>query len=148
MRRAKIVCTIGPATSSREKTRELVDAGMNVARINASHGTHEDHELTYVNVRAAAEETGKAVAVLVDLQGPKIRLGNFADGSVVLRKGDIFTITTEDILGDKEMVSTTFKGLPGDCKPGDDILIDDGKILVTVKEVNGPRVVTEVVVGG
>ena len=121
---------------------------MNVARINASHGTHEDHELTYVNVRAAAEETGKAVAVLVDLQGPKIRLGNFADGSVVLRKGDIFTITTEDILGDKEMVSTTFKGLPGDCKPGDDILIDDGKILVTVKEVNGPRVVTEVVVGG
>ncbi|WP_182354842.1 pyruvate kinase [Flaviflexus huanghaiensis] len=148
MRRAKIVCTIGPATSSREKVRELVDAGMNVARINASHGTHDDHEQTYTNVRAAADETGKAVAVLVDLQGPKIRLGNFADGSVVLRKGDIFTITTEDILGDKEVVSTTFKGLPGDCEPGDDILIDDGKILVTVKEVTGPRVVTEVVVGG
>lgn len=148
MRRAKIVCTIGPATSSKEKTRELVEAGMNVARINASHGTHADHEETYRNVRAAAEETGKAVAILVDLQGPKIRLGNFADGSVILRKGDEFTITTEDILGDKDMVSTTFKGLPADCKPGDEILIDDGNILVKVKEVVGPRVITEVLVGG
>ncbi|WP_054953767.1 pyruvate kinase [Flaviflexus massiliensis] len=148
MRRAKIVCTIGPATSSPEKTRELVDAGMNVARINASHGTHADHEETYRNVRAAAEATGKAVAILVDLQGPKIRLGNFADGSVILRKGDEFTITTEDILGDKDMVSTTFKGLPGDCKPGDNILIDDGNIQVKVKDVVGPRVITEVLVGG
>ena len=148
MRRAKIVCTIGPATSSREKVRELVDAGMNVARINASHGTHDDHEKTYANVRAAAEETGKAVAILVDLQGPKIRLGNFADGSVVLRKGDTFTITTEDILGDKDIVSTTFKGLPGDCHPGDEILIDDGNIQIKVKEVDGPRVITEVLVGG
>ncbi|MDO5723420.1 MAG: pyruvate kinase [Flaviflexus sp.] len=148
MRKAKIVCTIGPATSSKDKVRELVEAGMNVARINASHGTHEDHEKTYAHVRAAAEETGKAVAVLVDLQGPKIRLGNFADGSVILRKGDTFTITTEDILGDRDQVSTTFKGLPGDCRVGDRILIDDGKILVEVKEVDGPRVITEVIVGG
>ena len=148
MRRAKIVCTIGPATSSKEKTRELVEAGMNVARINASHGTHADHEETYRNVRAAAEATGKAVGILVDLQGPKIRLGNFADGSVILRKGDEFTITTEDILGDKDIVSTTFKGLPGDCKPGDDILIDDGNIQIKVKDVVGPRVITEVVGGG
>lgn len=148
MRRAKIVCTLGPATGTQEKVTELVNAGMNVARINASHGSHEEHEERIRYVRRAAEETGQAVAVLVDLQGPKIRLGRFADGPVELAKGDIFTITTEDVPGDKDLVSTTFKGLPGDCKPGDRILIDDGKVAVTVESVDGPRVRTRVEVGG
>ncbi|MDP9805506.1 pyruvate kinase [Trueperella bonasi] len=148
MRRAKIVCTLGPATDTKERIVELVKAGMNVARINASHGTHDEHEKRIDWVREAAEETGKAVAVLVDLQGPKIRLGTFESGPVLLEKGDIFTITTEDVPGDKELVSTTFKGLPGDCNPGDLILIDDGKVQVRVKAVNGPEVVTEVLIGG
>ncbi|WP_341360841.1 pyruvate kinase [Georgenia sp. M64] len=149
MRRAKIVCTLGPATASAEKVQELVDAGMDVARINRSHGAVEEHEAVYRNVRAAAQASGRAVAVLVDLQGPKIRLGKFApEEKVELKEGDTFTITTEDVLGTAELASTTFKGLPGDCKPGDRILIDDGKVAVRVLEVDGPRVVTRVEVAG
>lgn len=148
MRRAKIVCTLGPATGSKERIIELVKAGMNVARINASHGSHAEHEERINWVREASEELDKPVAVLVDLQGPKIRLGRFAEGPVLLEQGDIFTITTEDVPGDKDLVSTTFKGLPGDCTPGDRILIDDGKVQVQVLSVDGPRVRTEVIVGG
>jgi len=148
MRRAKIVCTIGPATASAEKVQELVDAGMDVARINRSHGSVEEHEAVYHNVRAAAQASGRAVAVLVDLQGPKIRLGNFANGKEELREGDTFTITTEDVPGTRELVGTTYEGLPGDCTPGDRILIDDGKVAVRVLEVDGPRVITRVEVPG
>lgn len=148
MRRAKIVCTIGPATESPEHIRALVDAGMDVARINASHGNHEGHERVYNNVRAASRESGRAVAVLVDLQGPKIRLGRFADGPVILEEGDRFTITTDDIEGTAERCSTTFKGLPGDCRAGDMLLIDDGKVAVRVVEVTETDVITEVVVPG
>lgn len=148
MRRAKIVCTLGPATDSPEQIRALVDAGMDVARINASHGEHSGHEAVYRNVRRAAAESGRAVAVLVDLQGPKIRLGRFAAGPVALHVGDTFTITTDDIPGTKDIVSTTFKGLPGDCSPGDQLLIDDGKVAVRVVAVEGPNVVTVVEVPG
>ncbi len=148
MRRAKIVCTIGPATESQEQIQALVDAGMDVARINRSHGAPEEHELVYRRVRAAAKASGRSVAVLVDLQGPKIRLGKFVDGKHFLEVGDVFTITTEDVEGTKELVSTTHKGLPGDVRPGDPILIDDGKVLVRVQEVDGPRVVTHVEVPG
>ena len=148
MRRAKIVCTIGPATESPEQIQALVDAGMDVARINRSHGEAEAHAEVYRRVRAAAKASGRSVAVLVDLQGPKIRLGRFVEGKHVLEVGDIFTITTEDVEGTKELVSTTFKGLPGDVRPGDPILIDDGKVLVRVQEVDGPRVVTRVEVPG
>lgn len=148
MRRAKIVCTLGPATDTKERIVELVNAGMNVARINASHGNHDEHEKRIDWVREASEETGQPVAVLVDLQGPKIRLGTFESGPVLLEQGDIFTITADEVPGDKALVSTTFKGLPGDCNSGDLILIDDGKVQVRVMEVNGPEVVTEVLIGG
>lgn len=148
MRRAKIVCTLGPATDTKERIVELVNAGMNVARINASHGNHDEHEKRIDWVREASEETGQPVAVLVDLQGPKIRLGTFESGPVLLEQGNIFTITADEVPGDKALVSTTFKGLPGDCNPGDLILIDDGKVQVRVMEVNGPEVVTEVLIGG
>lgn len=148
MRRAKIVCTLGPAVGTKEKIVELVKAGMNVARINASHGTHEEHEQRIDWVREASAELNEPVAVLVDLQGPKIRLGTFAEGVVLLNPGDVFTITTEDVPGTKELVSTTHKGLPQDAHPGDTILIDDGKIQVRVLSVDGPRVVTEVLIGG
>jgi len=148
MRRAKIVCTIGPATESAEQLQALVDAGMDVARINRSHGDTEAHKKVYDNVRAASKASGRSVAVLVDLQGPKIRLGRFVEGKHDLAVGDVFTITTDEVDGTKERVSTTFKGLPGDVKPGDPILIDDGKVLVRVTAVEGNDVVTRVEVPG
>ena len=148
MRRAKIVATLGPATSSYESIRSIIDAGVDVARMNLSHGTYEVHEAVYANVRKAADDAGKAVAVMVDLQGPKIRLGKFEAGPHELAVGDIFKITTEEILGTKEIVGTTFKGLPQDVSPGDFLLIDDGKVKVRVVETDGVVVTTEVVVAG
>jgi pyruvate kinase len=139
---------MGPAVESREKVRELIAAGMNMARLNLSHGSYEEHQMRLDRVREAAGESGHAVAVLVDLQGPKIRLGRFADGPHELARGDIFTITTDDVEGTKERVSTTYKGLPGDCKPGDRILIDDGKVTVEVLEVLGNDVRTKVLEPG
>src|ERR1017187_6539899 len=122
MRRAKIVCTLGPATSSADGVRALVAAGMDVARLNLSHGSYADHEAVYAEVRKATNESGRAVGVLVDLQGPKIRTGRFADGAVTLVNGELFTITVDDIPGDQERVSTTYKALPGDVSPGDALL--------------------------
>jgi pyruvate kinase len=148
MRRAKIVCTLGPAVESPDQIRALVEAGMDVARLNLSHGSYEDHEKVYRMVRDASDSVGRSVAVLVDLQGPKIRLGNFVDGPHLLAEGDVFTITTEDVPGDKDLVSTTYQGLPGDVSAGDRILIDDGKVALEVTAVDGPRVTTRVVEGG
>jgi len=147
-RRAKIVCTLGPASSSPERLRELIAAGMDVARFNLSHGTQELHKEVFDRVKAAAAEVGRAVGVLADLQGPKIRVGKFATGPVRLSYGDIFTITTEDVPGNRDIVSTTYKGLPGDVKPGDTILVDDGRLNLEVIDVDGPRVITKVLVGG
>ena len=148
MRRAKIVCTMGPAVESPEKVRELIAAGMNMARLNLSHGGYEEHQSRLNEVRAAAKEAGKPIAILVDLQGPKIRLARFKAGPHDLSRGDIFTITTDEVEGTKERVGTTYKGLPGDCKPGDRILIDDGKVTVEVTEVKGNDVVTKVIEPG
>ena len=148
MRRAKIVCTLGPAVESPEKVRELIAAGMNMARLNLSHGSYQEHQGRLDRVRAAAKESGKAIAVLVDLQGPKIRLARFENGPHELVRGDIFTITTDDVPGTKERVGTTYKGLPGDCKAGDRILIDDGKVTVEVVEVKGNDVVTKCIQPG
>ena len=118
MRRSKIVCTLGPAVDSHEQLVSLIQAGMNVARFNFSHGTHEDHQGRYERLRAAAKETGRAIGVLADLQGPKIRLETFAEGPVELERGDEFVITTEDVPGDKSICGTTYKGLPGDVSKG------------------------------
>ena len=148
MRRAKIVCTMGPAVESPENITRLVAAGMNVARLNLSHGSYEEHQVRLDRVREAANKAGKAIAILVDLQGPKIRLGRFENGPHELARGDIFTITTDEISGTKERASTTYKGLPGDCKAGDRILIDDGKVAVEVIEVKGSDVVTKCVEPG
>jgi len=148
MRRAKIVATLGPATSSYDNIRAIIDAGVDVARMNLSHGSYAVHEEVYANVRKAAEDAGKAVAVMVDLQGPKIRLGKFEDGPYELAVGDIFKITTEDVVGTKELSGTTFKGLPQDVSPGDFLLIDDGKVKVEVVESDGVVVTTKVIVAG
>ncbi|MCL1899196.1 MAG: pyruvate kinase [Promicromonosporaceae bacterium] len=143
MRRAKIVCTLGPATNTPEMLRELIDAGMDVARINRSHGSTEEHEVIFNAVRAAAQAAGRNVAVLVDLQGPKIRLGKFAGGlKPYLNVGDKFTITTVDMEGTATKASTTHKGLADDAKVGDPLLIDDGKVRLRVTAVNGPEVET------
>ena len=148
MRRAKIVCTLGPAVESVEKITELINAGMNMARLNLSHGGHEEHQKRVDLVRASAKRANKAVAILVDLQGPKIRLGRFSSGPHELSRGDNFTITTDDIAGTKDKVNTTYKGLPGDCKAGDVIMIDDGKVSVQVVQVKGNDVITKVIQPG
>ncbi len=148
MRRAKIVATLGPATSSYENIRAIIDAGVDVARMNLSHGSYEVHEEVYANVRRAADAAGRAVAVLVDLQGPKIRLGKFEGGPYELAVGDVFRITTEDIVGTKDISSTTYKGLPGDVKAGDPLLIDDGRVTLRVTATDGTVVTTVVEVPG
>ncbi len=147
-RRAKIVCTLGPATSSLEQIKALMVAGMDVARLNLSHGAGEDHRETFRLIRQASAEVGKDVGILIDLQGPKIRLGHFAEGPVQLAPGDTFTITTDDILGGHDIVSTTHKNLTQDVAPGDTVLLDDGRLVLRVEDVKGPEVRTTVVVGG
>ena len=139
---------MGPAVESPEKVKELIDAGMNMARLNLSHGSYEEHQARLDSVRNAAKAAGRPVAILVDLQGPKIRLARFKAGPHDLARGDIFTITVDDVEGTKERVGTTYKGLPGDCKAGDRILIDDGKVTVEVVEVKGNDVITKVIEPG
>ncbi|WP_461031522.1 pyruvate kinase [Streptomyces mayteni] len=148
MRRAKIVCTLGPATDSYERIVALVEAGMDVARLNLSHGAHREHELRYQRVRRAAEEKGRSIGILADLQGPKIRLGSFREGPVLLENGDEFTITTEDVAGDVNRCGTTYPGLASDVRPGERILVDDGRVALEVTGVEGPEVRTVVVEGG
>ncbi|WP_377269327.1 pyruvate kinase [Peterkaempfera sp. SMS 1(5)a] len=148
MRRAKIVCTLGPATDSYEQLKAVVEAGMNVARLNMSHGSHTEHEGRYRRVRQVSEDTGRPIGVLADLQGPKIRLATFAEGPVTVENGDEFTITIEDVPGDQHICGTTYKGLPGDVKKGDPILINDGAVALEVVSVDGPQVKTVVVEGG
>ncbi|MCT9141415.1 pyruvate kinase [Streptomyces violarus] len=149
MRRAKIVCTLGPATDSYDQIKDLVDAGMDVARFNLSHGNHAEHEERYHRVRKAADETGRSVGILADLQGPKIRLGHFTEGPVLLERGDTFTITVEEgIEGDRNTCGTTYAGLATDVTPGERILVDDGKVCLEVTDIDGPRVHTTVIEGG
>ena len=142
------MCTLGPAAETPERLVELVEAGMDVARLNMSHGGYEDHLMRLENTRAAAKTVGRPIGVLADLQGPKIRLARFADGPVNLEVGARFTITIDDVPGTVDRCGTTYKGLPGDVSPGDLILIDDGKLTLRAVEVTATDVVTEVVVGG
>lgn len=148
MRRAKIVCTLGPSAESPEAVKALILAGMDVARLNLSHGDYAEHQARYDAVRKAADETGRGVGIFADLQGPKIRTGRFKNGKETLQLGQKFTITIDDIEGDNDRCSTTFKGLPGDVNPGDMILIDDGRISLRATQVTKTDVVTEVVEAG
>ena len=149
MRRTKIVCTIGPATQSEEKLEQLIRAGMNVARLNFSHGMHEEHLQVMQRVRAIAERLGCPIAILQDLQGPKIRTGVLQDGKpVTLVDGSQVTITIRDIVGNGQTISTTYKALPQDVKPGDRILLDDGLLELRVVDANTSDVQCLVVHGG
>ena len=148
MRRAKIVATFGPAVAEYEKAKAIIEAGVDVARMNLSHGSHEVHEGVYKTIRKAAEDVQKPVAILVDLQGPKIRLGRFAEDKVILEEGATFKITIDDVPGDVNICSTTYKGLPGDVRPGDQLLIDDGRIGLRATAVDSRTVTTVVEVAG
>jgi pyruvate kinase len=148
MRRAKIVATLGPASSSYDQLRAIIEAGVDVARMNLSHGSYDVHEQIYRDVRKAASDLGKSVGVFVDLQGPKIRLARFKDGPVLLKKGATFKITIDDVDGDVNICGTTFKGLPQDVNVGDFLLIDDGKVKLRATEVTDTTVTTEVEIPG
>ena len=148
-RRTKIVCTLGPASSDRETIRNLIDAGMDVARMNFSHGTHEEHRERVQQVRAAAQDAGRVVAILQDLQGPKIRVGEMKDGEVMLEQGQDFTITTtSEEVGTSERIYIDYETLPQDAEPGGRILIDDGLLELEVTDIEGGEIRTRVVEGG
>src|SRR5437763_5173250 len=149
MRRTKIVCTIGPATNSDEKLEQLVRAGMNVARLNFSHGMHDEHALVIERIQAISARLGCSIAILQDLQGPKIRTGQLQGGQpVVLIDGASVTITTRPVIGDAQTVSTTYESLPQDVKVGDRILLDDGLIELRVVDRTQTDVHCLVVHGG
>lgn len=147
-KRTKIVATLGPASSSPEVIRKLIQAGADVFRLNFSHGSPEDHRERVAHIRQAAEELGQTVAILQDLQGPKIRVGRFAEGAVELVPGAKFILTRESVEGDAHRVSVTYRGLPEDVLPGQELLLDDGNIRLRVDEVRGPDIYTTVVIGG
>jgi pyruvate kinase len=147
-RRAKIVCTLGPALDGAERIREVIIAGMDVARLNFSHGGHAEHKQRFDWVRQAAGELGRPVGILADLQGPKIRLGRFADGPVVWANGETVIITSDEIEGNHDRVSCTYKKLPDEVRTGDRLLIDDGKVAVEVLGVEGRDILCLVTEGG
>src|SRR5947209_15178131 len=147
-RRAKIVATLGPATSGPDRIGALVAAGLDVARLNMSHGDHHGHRAAYEAVRAASDASGRSVGVLADLQGPKIRLGRFASGPVTLKTGQDFTVTGEDVPGGQAEVSVSYPGLAADVRPGTHLLIDDGHVVLEVTAVQDLKVRTRVLAGG
>ncbi|MGF1468369.1 MAG: pyruvate kinase [Sandaracinaceae bacterium] len=148
MRRAKIVCTLGPACDSPEGIDALVEAGMDCARLNFSHGSHESHERIAQLVRASSAKARRPIAILADLSGPKMRIGRFAEGPIQLAAGDRFTLTTEDVPGDQTRVSHSYEPLPRDVVVGTKLLLDDGLLRLRVVETTETDVVTEVEVGG
>jgi pyruvate kinase len=145
---AKIVCTLGPATPDSESIEQLIRAGMDVARLNFSHGTHADHAAAFRSVREAADRAGRAVAILADLQGPKIRLERFTNGKATLVDGATFTITTEQILGNASRASTSYVSFARDVQPGDTVLINDGAIKLIAESSTATDVLCRVIEGG
>jgi pyruvate kinase len=148
MRRTKIVCTIGPATASADRLRQLIEAGADVLRLNFSHGTDAEHQATVRRIRAVAAEVGKAVAILQDLPGPKIRLGHFSQEHVQLRAGERFTLTTTDVTGDPQRASVNYAKLAEEVRPGQALLLADGTVELDIEEVKPPEIHCRVVVGG
>ncbi len=145
---AKIICTIGPASDSVEMLTKLAKAGMNIARLNFSHGTHEEHKQKIDRIRQVSEATGKPIAILQDLQGPKIRVGTFENPPIQLNPGDLFTLTMDDVQGNEHIVSTSYKKLAQDVEIGDKILVNDGLIKLQVQQKKGNDIFCEVINGG
>ena len=150
LRRTKIVSTLGPASESPEVLEKLILAGVNVVRLNFSHGSPEDHKRRAEMVRELAAKHNKYVAVLGDLQGPKIRVARFAQGKIHLNVGDKFVLdaSLERDAGNQDQVGIDYKELPNDCKPGDMLLLDDGRVVLKVDRIEGPRIYTTTAVGG
>ena len=143
------MCTIGPASNSEEMIRELMLSGMDVARVNFSHGTHDDHAAVIQRLRRVAAELGRTICILQDLQGPKIRTGRLKDHlPVTLQKGQTLTITSAEVMGTAETIATTYRGLAKDVKPGERILLSDGRVELVVREIRGNDVLCEVLNGG
>lgn len=146
MKKTKIVCTIGPASESEEMLSSLMETGMNVCRLNFSHGDHDEHLQRIKNIKKVREKLGLHTAIMLDTKGPEIRIGKFKDGMVVnLKSGDKFTITTRDIIGDENIVSVSYKDLPNDLEEGNRILIDDGLVELVVNEIDDTEIYTTVV---
>ena len=148
MRKTKIVCTIGPACDSYETLASLCKAGMNVARLNFSHGTYEDHQKRIDTIKAVRKDLGLPIAIMLDTKGPEYRIKTFENGKVMLFKGDVFTFTTEDVEGNREMVSVTYQNLPAEMAVGDVILLNNGLLSFEVVAIDGPNIRTTVVEGG
>lgn len=148
MRRTKIICTIGPASESEDRLRELMLAGMDVARFNFSHGSHEEHKKKFARVVKVSGELNLPVATLLDTKGPEIRLRDFTDGKAELKEGQKFILTAEEIMGDAKKASITYKDLKNDIKEGMSILIDDGLIEMSVDEIKGEEIICTVINGG
>ena len=147
-KKTKIVCTIGPVTENHDHLVQLVNAGMNVMRLNFSHGSFDEHQKRVDEIRKVMKKTGKTIAILQDLGGPKIRIGNFKDGTITLREGHTFTLTTDDIEGTEERVNINYPALPREVKAGTIIMLHDGTKKLKVKEVKGNDIITEVMTGG
>ncbi|MFC1476987.1 pyruvate kinase [candidate division KSB1 bacterium] len=147
-RRAKIVCTLGPSSDTYEKIRELAEAGLDVARLNFSHGSHVYHKKTYEQIRKVSADIHKPIAVLQDLQGPKIRVQQFQNGEILLQPDDKFILTTREVTGTKDIVSVSYKSFCNDVTPGEPVLLDDGNIKLVVEEIKGEDVHCRVVYGG
>lgn len=148
MRKTKIVCTLGPASDTEEVIAAMADAGMNVARINFSHGTHEEHAKKIAMIKKIRDEKNIPLPILLDTKGPEFRIRTFRDGKVTLKEGDPFTFTTQEIEGDERRVSVSYKGICDDMKPGDKILLNNGLMVFEVKKAKAPDVECTVVVGG
>ncbi|HTB22750.1 MAG TPA: pyruvate kinase [bacterium] len=148
MRRTKIVCTMGPATEDQAVLERLIEAGMDVARLNMSHGTHAAHAAMIKRLRLASQRLGKLVPILLDLQGPKIRVGNMLGGRVELKEGSSVLLVTREVEGNADRISTSYLKLASDCRPGDPILLDDGKLRLRVTAIQGVDVKARVEVGG
>ena len=148
MKKTKIVCTLGPASETEEVISAMADAGMNVARINFSHGTHEEHAQKIAIIKKVREQKNIPLPILLDTKGPEFRIKTFQNGKVFLKEGDTFTFTTEDIVGDEARVAVSYQGICADMNPGDKILLNNGLMVFEVVKVQAPNVVCKVVIGG
>lgn len=148
MRKTKIICTLGPASTNEEMLEKMLKAGMDVARVNFSHGTHEGHGKTIDLFRKVRDNLGLSAAVMLDTKGPEIRTRDFEGGKAMLKNGEFFTLTTENVLGNAERASITYANLPGELKEGDEVLIDDGKLRLKVTETTQTDIVCRVITGG
>ena len=148
MKKTKIICTLGPASDNEEILSELIDAGMNVARLNFSHGTHEEHAQKIETIKKVREIKNAPIPIMLDTKGPEFRIKTFAKGKITLKAGDEFTFTTKDIIGDNTRVSVSFEGICEQMNPGDKILLNNGLIVFEVVKVAKPDVICKTVIGG